>query len=78
VSSLANITITDAKKEKWEAVVVGAGPAGASAAYFLSKLGYKVLLIEAAKLPRPKACGDGIGPRAVAFLERLGLKNWLE
>ena len=78
MSSLANITVTDAKKEKWEAVVVGAGPAGASAAYFLSKLGYKVLLIEAAKLPRPKACGDGIGPRAVAFLERLGLKNWLE
>lgn len=77
-TTLTNLDLKTAAKEEWEAVIVGAGPAGSSAAYFLSKLGYKTLLIEAGKLPRPKACGDGIGPRTVAFLQKIGLKEWLE
>lgn len=77
MSTLANINLKTAAQERWDVAIIGAGPAGSSAAYFLSQLGYKTLLIEAAKLPRAKACGDGLGPRAVAFLHRLGLKSWL-
>ncbi|MBP2406474.1 putative oxidoreductasec/MT0587 [Streptomyces netropsis] len=47
----------------WDVVVVGAGPAGASAAYAAASTGRKVLLLEKAELPRYKTCGGGIiGP----------------
>ncbi|MFE4867949.1 geranylgeranyl reductase family protein [Streptomyces sp. NPDC056682] len=47
----------------WDVVVVGAGPAGASAAYAAATAGRKVLLLEKAELPRYKTCGGGIiGP----------------
>ncbi|MFF3975372.1 geranylgeranyl reductase family protein [Streptomyces sp. NPDC001828] len=47
----------------WDVVVVGAGPAGASAAYAAAAAGRKVLLLEKAELPRYKTCGGGIiGP----------------
>jgi geranylgeranyl reductase family protein len=37
-----------------------------------------VLVIDSASFPRDKACGDGLTPRAVAELERLGLGDWLD
>lgn len=43
-----------------DVAIVGAGPAGSTAAKFLSEKGYKVLLIEKNKLPRDKACGGGL------------------
>ncbi|RSS78622.1 geranylgeranyl reductase family protein [Streptomyces sp. WAC06614] len=47
----------------WDVVVVGAGPAGASAAYAAAAAGRRVLLLEKAELPRYKTCGGGIiGP----------------
>lgn len=47
----------------WDVVVVGAGPAGASAAYAAAVTGRRVLLLEKAELPRYKTCGGGIiGP----------------
>ncbi|MFF0744705.1 geranylgeranyl reductase family protein [Streptomyces sp. NPDC004111] len=47
----------------WDVVVVGAGPAGASAAYAAAGAGRRVLLLEKAELPRYKTCGGGIiGP----------------
>ncbi|HZX37431.1 MAG TPA: geranylgeranyl reductase family protein, partial [Streptomyces sp.] len=47
----------------WDVVVVGAGPAGASAAYAAAVAGREVLLLEKAELPRYKTCGGGIiGP----------------
>lgn len=49
--------------EVWDVVVVGAGPAGASAAYAAASAGRSVLLLEKAELPRYKTCGGGIiGP----------------
>jgi len=41
-------------------VIVGAGPAGSTTAYFLSKAGYKVALIDKSKFPRDKPCGGGL------------------
>lgn len=50
-------------RQVWDVVVVGAGPAGASAAYAAAAAGRSVLLLEKAELPRYKTCGGGIiGP----------------
>lgn len=60
-----------------DVVVVGAGPAGSSAAAWAARAGYDVLVVDSAEFPRDKACGDGLTPRAVAELRRLGLGCWL-
>ncbi|PJE96851.1 hyaluronate lyase [Streptomyces carminius] len=53
----------DGREPVWDVVVVGAGPAGASAAYAAAVTGRRVLLLEKARLPRYKTCGGGIiGP----------------
>ncbi|MFZ5469705.1 MAG: NAD(P)/FAD-dependent oxidoreductase [Myxococcota bacterium] len=54
-------------------VIVGAGPAGSSAATFLAQQGASVTLLERSHFPRDKVCGDGCTPRAVWMLEALGL-----
>jgi geranylgeranyl reductase family protein len=61
-----------------DVVVVGAGPAGSAAAAWAARDGRDVLVIDAANFPRDKSCGDGLTPRAVAELERLGLGEWLD
>jgi geranylgeranyl reductase family protein len=61
-----------------DVVVVGAGPAGSAAAAWAARAGRDVLVIDSANFPRDKACGDGLTPRAVAELERLGLGEWLD
>jgi geranylgeranyl reductase family protein len=61
-----------------DVVVVGAGPAGSAAAAWSARAGRDVLVVDAANFPRDKACGDGLTPRAVAELERLGLGEWLD
>ncbi len=55
-----------------DAVVVGGGPAGAAAAYWLASRGHDVLLAERKRYPRDKTCGDGLTPRAVAELLAMG------
>ncbi|WP_407939750.1 FAD-dependent oxidoreductase, partial [Motilibacter deserti] len=54
-------------------MVVGAGPAGSTAAYHLAQAGVDVLLVEKTAFPREKVCGDGLTPRAVAQLVRMGV-----
>jgi len=58
-------------------LVVGAGPAGAAAAAWSARHGLDVVLADAATFPRDKTCGDGLTPRAVAELDRLGLGDWV-
>src|SRR3954470_22790736 len=58
--------------------IVGAGPAGSSAATFLARQGARVTLLERARFPRDKICGDGCTPRSVWMLERMGLGAWPE
>jgi geranylgeranyl reductase family protein len=53
--------------------IVGAGPAGSSAATFLARQGARVTLLERHRFPRDKICGDGCTPRTLWMLERLGV-----
>jgi geranylgeranyl reductase family protein len=56
-----------------DVVVVGAGPAGSSAAITLARLGRSVVLIDKAVFPRDKCCGDGLTTAALRRLRDLGL-----
>ncbi len=55
------------------AVVVGAGPSGAATALTLSRAGHAVTVLDSARFPRDKACGEGLMPPGVAALRRLGV-----
>jgi geranylgeranyl reductase family protein len=56
-----------------DVVVVGAGPAGAAAAITLARAGRDVTLVDKARFPRDKICGDGLTTGALRLLEDLGL-----
>jgi menaquinone-9 beta-reductase len=56
-----------------DVAIVGAGPAGATAATLLARAGRSVLLIDKATFPRDKCCGDGLTAGALRRLESLGL-----
>src|SRR5918999_5114841 len=54
--------------ERFDALIDGAGPAGSTAAYRLSREGASVLLVDKARFPRDKPCGGGLTMRAVRQL----------
>jgi len=56
-----------------DVIVVGAGPGGSATAYHLARHGLDVLLVEKTEFPREKVCGDGLTPRAVKQLIRMGV-----
>jgi menaquinone-9 beta-reductase len=58
-------------------LVVGGGPAGAAAAYWLARHGHDVTVVEKKAFPREKTCGDGLTPRAVKQLADMGLEHEL-
>ncbi len=63
---------------RYDLIVAGGGPAGASAAWRAATAGARVLVVDKAKFPRDKPCGDGLTPRAVESIGRLGLENELK
>lgn len=58
-----------------ELLIIGAGPAGATAAIHAGRRGIDTLLIDAQEFPRDKTCGDGLTPRAIHQLQLLGLDD---
>jgi geranylgeranyl reductase family protein len=66
-----------------DVIVVGAGPGGSAAAYHMARHGLRVLMLEKTEFPREKVCGDGLTPRAVRQLVRMGVDTsekagWLQ
>ncbi|HEX2179379.1 MAG TPA: geranylgeranyl reductase family protein [Actinomycetota bacterium] len=59
---------------EYDAIVVGAGPGGSAAAYWLASAGLKVALLERKELGRDKVCGDGLTPRATKALLEMGVR----
>jgi len=57
----------------FDAVIVGAGPAGSSAAILLAQAGWSVALIEKQRFPRRKVCGECIAASNLPLLEALGI-----
>ena len=58
---------------RFDALIVGAGPAGASAAILLAKAGWQVALIEKQPFPRRKVCGECLAPSNLPLLDALGI-----
>ena len=58
--------------ERRDVVIVGGGPAGSSLAGFLRQRGLDVLILDAARFPRDKVCGEAVSPQAWPLLEELG------
>jgi flavin-dependent dehydrogenase len=58
---------------KVDVYIAGGGPAGATAALLLARAGHSVVLLEKAKFPRRKVCGEFIAASGVEFLRTLGL-----
>jgi geranylgeranyl reductase family protein len=56
-----------------DVIVVGAGPSGSSAAYWAASAGLDVLVLEKARFPREKVCGDGLTPRGTRALVDMGI-----
>ena len=57
----------------YEAIIIGAGPAGSSAAILLARAGWTVALLEAKRFPRRKVCGECIAASNLPLLDALGL-----
>jgi geranylgeranyl reductase family protein len=68
-----NSTQTGPIADEADVIVVGAGPGGSAAAYHMARHGLRVLLLEKTEFPREKVCGDGLTPRAVRQLVRMGV-----
>lgn len=62
----------------WDVCVVGAGPAGATFAYYASLAGLDVLLLERRRFPRDKLCGNAVAPPAQKHLRGMGVLQALE
>jgi geranylgeranyl reductase family protein len=59
----------------YDAIVLGAGPAGAAAAWALARAGRRVALIDRETFPRDKTCGDGLIPDSLEALDAMGLRE---
>jgi len=64
-------------RDYYDVIIVGAGPAGATCAYYLGKQGQKVLLLEKQKFPRDKHCGNAVTKIGIEILVEMGLLNHL-
>jgi geranylgeranyl reductase family protein len=72
-AAAAPATVPSDPRYDADVIVVGAGPAGSAAAYWLATAGVDVLLLEKTSFPREKVCGDGLTPRGTRALIEMGI-----
>ena len=72
-TDLPTISIQVAADCLWDVVIIGAGPAGATAAIHLAAKGHRVLLLDKDNFPRDKVCGDGLIADTIGALKRVDL-----
>ncbi|MBO6574727.1 MAG: geranylgeranyl reductase family protein [Rhodothermales bacterium] len=63
--------------ESFDAIVVGAGPGGATVSALLARKGQRVLVLDKSEFPRDKICGDGISGKSMDAIRELGLEDQL-
>jgi menaquinone-9 beta-reductase len=61
-----------------DVLIVGAGPAGSAAAYYMAKAGMKVVVLEKERFPRDKVCGDFVSPGSIKELQKIGIADLAE
>ncbi|MEK6953982.1 MAG: geranylgeranyl reductase family protein [Candidatus Micrarchaeota archaeon] len=62
----------------YDVIIVGGGPGGSTTSAYLGKMGHKVLLLEKAKFPRDKTCGDAVSGKSRGVLRDLGITDIVE
>ena len=78
MTALATTTLEMVSRERWDAIVIGAGPAGALAARGLAQRQVRTLLVDRKAFPRDKVCGSCISRPALSLLEQAGLAARIE
>ncbi|MFH1056197.1 MAG: NAD(P)/FAD-dependent oxidoreductase [Candidatus Micrarchaeota archaeon] len=68
----------EGNQEEFDVIVAGGGPGGSTCATFLGQMGHKVLLLDKAKFPRDKTCGDAISGKSMGVLREMGLLESVE
>ncbi|HWG92231.1 MAG TPA: geranylgeranyl reductase family protein [Candidatus Thermoplasmatota archaeon] len=63
---------------EFDVIVVGGGPGGSTTTAFLARDGYRVLLLDKARFPRDKPCGDAISGKSASVLRELGIQDLVE
>lgn len=66
------------RRNQWDVVIVGAGPAGSSTAFPLARAGAKVLMLDRATFPRDKPCAEYLSPQASRVLANMGVLDRVE
>ena len=66
---------SDRVTQRYDLAIAGGGPAGSAAAWQAAQTGARVVVLDKAEFPRDKPCGDGLTPRAVSFLQKMGLAD---
>jgi geranylgeranyl reductase family protein len=61
--------------QRYDLAIAGGGPAGSAAAWQAVQTGARVIVLDKAEFPRDKPCGDALTPRALSFLQKMGLAD---
>jgi geranylgeranyl reductase family protein len=65
----------DQVTQRYDLAIAGGGPAGSAAAWHAAQTGARVVVLDKAEFPRDKPCGDALTPRAVSYLQKMGLAD---